>query len=61
MRVLDVAAVSAWSAACVHSLSVLRPAIDGINVYPVADSDTGSNLLFTMTAARDALAEAEPG
>ncbi|MEV6908888.1 DAK2 domain-containing protein [Amycolatopsis sp. NPDC051071] len=61
MRVLDVAAVSAWSAACVHSLAVLRPAIDGINVYPVADSDTGSNLLFTMTAARDALAEAEPG
>ncbi|MFD6066202.1 DAK2 domain-containing protein [Amycolatopsis lurida] len=60
MRVLDVAAVSAWSAACVHSLAVLRPAIDGINVYPVADSDTGSNLLFTMTAARDALAEAEP-
>ncbi|RSM76395.1 dihydroxyacetone kinase [Amycolatopsis sp. WAC 01375] len=60
MRVLDVAAVSAWSAACVHSLSVLRPAIDGINVYPVADSDTGSNLLFTLTAARDALAEAEP-
>ncbi|WP_409490103.1 DAK2 domain-containing protein [Amycolatopsis sp. cmx-11-12] len=60
MRVLDVAAVSAWSAACVRSLSVLRPVIDGINVYPVADSDTGSNLLFTMTAARDALAEAEP-
>lgn len=61
MRVLDVAAVSAWSTACVHSLAVLRPAIDGINVYPVADSDTGSNLLFTMTAARDALAGAEPG
>lgn len=60
VRVLDVAAVSAWSAACVHSLAVLRPAIDGINVYPVADSDTGSNLLFTMTAARDALAGAEP-
>ncbi len=60
VRVLDVAAVSAWSAACVHSLAVLRPAIDGINVYPVADSDTGSNLLFTLTAAREALAEAEP-
>jgi DAK2 domain fusion protein YloV len=40
----------------VHSLDVLRPAINGINVYPVADSDTGSNLLYTITGARDALA-----
>ncbi|MEC3973744.1 DAK2 domain-containing protein [Amycolatopsis sp. H20-H5] len=61
MRVLDVTAVSAWSAACVHSLAVLRPAINGINVYPVADSDTGSNLLFTLTGARDALDLATPG
>ena len=56
MRVLDEAAVVAWAAACVHSLDVLRPAINGINVYPVADSDTGSNLLHTVTGARDALA-----
>ncbi|MFE0027832.1 DAK2 domain-containing protein [Amycolatopsis sp. NPDC059021] len=60
MRVLDVAAVSAWSAACVHSLDGLRPAINGINVYPVADSDTGSNLLHTMTGAHRALADAGP-
>ncbi|WP_020671148.1 DAK2 domain-containing protein [Amycolatopsis nigrescens] len=53
---LDAAAVAAWASACVHSLDVLRPAINGINVYPVADSDTGSNLLHTMTGARDALA-----
>ena len=55
MRVLDGAAVVAWATACVDSLHVLRPAIDGINVYPVADSDTGSNLLHTMTGAREAL------
>lgn len=55
MRALDGAAVAAWASACVHSLEVLRPAINDINVYPVADSDTGSNLLHTMTAARDAL------
>ncbi|GAA4530173.1 DAK2 domain-containing protein [Amycolatopsis samaneae] len=60
MRVLDVAAVSAWSAACVHSLDGLRPAINGINVYPVADSDTGSNLLHTMTGAQHELAAAAP-
>lgn len=59
MQVLDAAAVSDWAGACVRSLSVLRPAIDGINVYPVADSDTGSNLLYTMTGAYEALAGAE--
>jgi hypothetical protein len=57
---MDTAAVSAWADAFVHSLDVLRPAINGINVYPVADSDTGSNLLHTMAGARDALADAEP-
>ncbi|WP_216209018.1 DAK2 domain-containing protein [Amycolatopsis aidingensis] len=56
MRALDAAAVTAWAAACVRSLEALRADIDGINVYPVADSDTGSNLLHTLTGARDALA-----
>ncbi|MEU5257900.1 DAK2 domain-containing protein [Amycolatopsis sp. NPDC021455] len=60
MRVLDAAAVSAWAAGCVHSLASLRPAIDEINVYPVADSDTGSNMLFTMTGAARELEQAEP-
>ncbi|WP_410574866.1 DAK2 domain-containing protein [Amycolatopsis sp. cmx-4-61] len=60
MRVLDAAAVSAWAAGCVRSLASLRPAIDGINVYPVADSDTGSNMLFTMTGAARELSEATP-
>lgn len=55
MRALDAAAVRAWAAACVASLDALRSDIDGINVYPVADSDTGSNLLYTLTGARDAL------
>jgi len=60
VRVLDAAAVSAWAAGCVHSLASLRPAIDEINVYPVADSDTGSNMLFTMTGAAAELAAATP-
>lgn len=60
MRVLDTAAVSAWATGCVHSLASLRPAIDEINVYPVADSDTGSNMLFTMAGAARELEEAEP-
>ncbi|GAB3564084.1 DAK2 domain-containing protein [Amycolatopsis endophytica] len=60
MRALDEHAITAWAAACVHSLEVLCPAINGINVYPVADSDTGSNLLHTMSGAQARLA-AEPG
>ncbi|MDQ7810682.1 DAK2 domain-containing protein [Amycolatopsis sp. A133] len=60
MRVLDAAAVSAWAAGCVRSLASLRPAIDEINVYPVADSDTGSNMLFTMTGAAAELAGTSP-
>ncbi|MFJ7218306.1 DAK2 domain-containing protein [Amycolatopsis sp. NPDC098790] len=60
MRVLDAAAVSAWAAGCVRSLASLRPAIDEINVYPVADSDTGSNMLFTMTGAAKELEAAQP-
>ncbi|RSM36970.1 DAK2 domain-containing protein [Amycolatopsis balhimycina DSM 5908] len=60
MRVLDAAAVSAWAKGCVHSLASLRPAIDEINVYPVADSDTGSNMLFTMTGAAAELGKTSP-
>lgn len=60
MRVLDTAAVSAWATGCVRSLASLRPAIDEINVYPVADSDTGSNMLFTMSGAAKELDAAEP-
>lgn len=60
MRALDAEAVRDWAEACVRDLRALRGEIDDINVYPVADSDTGSNLLHTMTAARNALAEVVP-
>ena len=60
LRALDEHAITTWAGACVHSLHVLCPAINGINVYPVADSDTGSNLLHTMAGAHTALL-AEPG
>lgn len=52
---MDAAAVAKWADACVRSLDALCADINGINVYPVADSDTGSNLLYTVTGARDAL------
>ncbi|MPY78707.1 MAG: DAK2 domain-containing protein [Actinophytocola sp.] len=60
MRTVDAAAVRAWATSCVTVLDALRADIDRINVYPVPDSDTGSNLLYTVTGARDALAGHDP-
>ena len=58
LQALDAAQVRRWAVACVQSLDAHREAIDRINVYPVPDSDTGSNLLHTMRAALDALLRA---
>jgi DAK2 domain fusion protein YloV len=58
LQALDAAQVRRWAVACVQALDAHREAIDSINVYPVPDGDTGSNLLFTMRAALDALLRA---
>lgn len=46
------------------ALSSAREEIDALNVYPVPDGDTGTNMFLTVSAARDALREAraaDPG
>ena len=48
------ALVLAWARASLTRLAAHRPELDGINVFPVADADTGTNLLLTMRAAVDA-------
>lgn len=53
---MDAAAVRRWAAACVQTLDQHRDAINRINVFPVADRDTGSNMLGTMRGALDAVA-----
>jgi DAK2 domain fusion protein YloV len=58
LQALDAAQVRRWAVACVQSLDAHREAINRINVFPVPDSDTGSNLLHTMRAALDALLRA---
>lgn len=55
LQALDADAVRRWAAAVVRALDADREAIDRINVFPVADGDTGSNLLHTMRSALDAL------
>jgi uncharacterized protein len=42
----------------VDALAEAREEIDALNVYPVPDGDTGTNMYLTITAARDAVREA---
>lgn len=58
LQALDAAAIRRWAAVSVRSLDAQREAIDGINVFPVADGDTGSNMLSTMRAALESLLRA---
>ncbi|MFK0010250.1 DAK2 domain-containing protein [Streptomyces sp. NPDC091027] len=69
---LDAEAVRTWSSLALAALGRAREDIDAINVYPVADADTGTNLYLTAesadraltacfaTAAQDAGADADP-
>lgn len=40
------------------ALSEAREEIDALNVYPVPDGDTGTNMFLTVSAARDAIVQA---
>ncbi|WJK40031.1 DAK2 domain-containing protein [Solwaraspora sp. WMMA2056] len=56
LDILDAAAVRRW---CADGLAALRRhqgEIDALNVYPVPDGDTGTNLVLTLTSAQHALA-----
>ena len=50
-----------WARASADGLTALRGEINDLNVFPIPDSDTGSNMVFTMSAAADAAADVEPG
>ncbi|MYS06288.1 DAK2 domain-containing protein, partial [Streptomyces sp. SID6041] len=52
---LDAAAVRSWCARSLDALGREREEIDAINVYPVADGDTGTNLYLTAEAAHQAV------
>jgi uncharacterized protein len=55
-RRLDASGLLDWAHAAVGGLVVHAEEINRLNVFPVADADTGTNMLFTMRAA---LADAE--
>lgn len=50
-RRLDGATLREWAQTCVTDLIVHTDEINRLNVFPVADSDTGTNMLFTMRSA----------
>ena len=61
LDVLDAAAVRRWCSAGRRDLAAARDEIDDLNVYPVPDGDTGTNLLLTMEAVDDAVRAAADG
>ena len=50
-RELDGPRLHAWAARAVAELSARRAEINALNVFPVPDADTGSNMTHTMEAA----------
>lgn len=61
LKNVDGESLRGWARACVDALTSRCDDINRLNVFPVPDSDTGTNLLFTMGAAADAAAAVAPG
>ena len=51
----DALAVRTWCGLALRALGRAREEIDAINVYPVADGDTGTNLYLTAESAAAAV------
>ncbi|MGW3629144.1 DAK2 domain-containing protein [Streptomyces sp. NPDC005122] len=54
-QTLDALAVRTWCGLALEALGRAREEIDAINVYPVADGDTGTNLYLTVESATAAV------
>ncbi|OLZ66865.1 dihydroxyacetone kinase [Streptomyces sp. IMTB 2501] len=52
---LDALAVRTWCGLALAAVGRARAEIDAINVYPVADGDTGTNLYLTLESAATAV------
>jgi DAK2 domain fusion protein YloV len=51
----DLATIVRFAEGALTALGEAREEIDALNVYPVPDGDTGTNMFLTFEAARDAL------
>ncbi|NBM17114.1 DAK2 domain-containing protein [Streptomyces sp. GC420] len=54
-QTLDAVAVRTWCSLALDALGRAREEIDAINVYPVPDGDTGTNLYLTVESAAQAV------
>jgi len=59
-EVMDGEAVRRWCRLSVRALAQARAAIDALNVFPVPDSDTGTNLHVTLMSAAEAVESLPP-
>lgn len=55
MKILDPPAVRRWARLAADALGRARTEIDALNVFPVADGDTGTNLHLTLLSAAEAV------
>src|ERR1022692_119637 len=60
VEVMDGEVVRRWLSLAADALGRARAAIDALNVFPVPDADTGTNLYRTVVCAVQALAELPP-
>lgn len=56
----EVALLLRWCDLALERLGAAREEIDALNVYPVPDADTGTNLYLTFEAARQAIVDSRP-
>ncbi|MCB7137947.1 DAK2 domain-containing protein [Cellulosimicrobium marinum] len=60
-EVMDATHVRAWARDGVRALDRARGALDRVNVFPVADADTGTNLYLTFLEAARSIAAVPAG
>lgn len=58
---LDGDAVRAWAAGALTACRAARERIDAVNVFPVPDADTGSNVTLTVAGGVEAVGHATAG
>ncbi|CAN5196242.1 DAK2 domain-containing protein [soil metagenome] len=57
---VDLEVVLRFTEVALSALASAREEIDALNVYPVPDGDTGTNMFLTFESAREAMLAAEP-
>ena len=57
---IELAVVLRFVDIATDALAAAREEIDALNVYPVPDGDTGTNMYLTVSAARDAVRARPP-